>query len=249
MPAVVIDLGIGVLLLFITYAISCEGLWGAALMFFNILFSAMIAFNFYEALASLIAPNLPAAIAGYTDVVCLMVPFLVLLVVFRIITSSIAPSMVRFPTPLFHLGRVIFGFGAAMITVAMMIIAFEVAPVNKKVFGVIGFDYAPPFKQGLDHKWLGFFQYSTGVIFARYGSGVIDPFHEFGRSGSKLEKVRVFDPQGTWLIDHEKARPAGTGRVDEILESIESEGQPAAGAAGSPGGAPAPGAPGGAPGG
>ena len=36
------------------YALTSEGLWGAALMFFNVLFSGMIAFNFYEPVAKLI---------------------------------------------------------------------------------------------------------------------------------------------------------------------------------------------------
>ena len=35
----------------LTYVITSEGLWGAALVFFNVLFAAMISFNFYEPLA------------------------------------------------------------------------------------------------------------------------------------------------------------------------------------------------------
>ena len=37
-----------------TYALTSEGLWGAALMFFNVLFAGIIAFNFYEPLAALL---------------------------------------------------------------------------------------------------------------------------------------------------------------------------------------------------
>ena len=40
---VVAFLGVG-----LTYVITSEGLWGAALVFFNVLFAAMISFNFYE---------------------------------------------------------------------------------------------------------------------------------------------------------------------------------------------------------
>ena len=50
----VIDLVFGFLILLMTYALSSEGLWGAALMFFNVLFGGLIAFNFYEPLARLI---------------------------------------------------------------------------------------------------------------------------------------------------------------------------------------------------
>ena len=53
--AVVIDLGVAALILGHDLLLSMsEGLWGAALMFFNILFAGVIAFNFYEPLARLI---------------------------------------------------------------------------------------------------------------------------------------------------------------------------------------------------
>ena len=64
---------------------------------------------------------------------------------------------------------------------AIIILAFHAAPVHKKIFGAIDYKYKPPFGMGLDHKWLGFFQYTTGEIFARYGSGTRDPFGEYGR--------------------------------------------------------------------
>ncbi len=50
----IINLIIVGLILGLTYALTSEGLWGAALMFFNVLFGAMIAFNFYEPLAALL---------------------------------------------------------------------------------------------------------------------------------------------------------------------------------------------------
>ena len=53
-PRSIIDLVFGFLILLMTYALSSEGLWGAALMFFNVLFGGLIAFNFYEPLARLI---------------------------------------------------------------------------------------------------------------------------------------------------------------------------------------------------
>ena len=52
--SVVADLVIAGLILGLTYALTSEGLWGAALMFFNVLFAGMIAFNFYEPVAALI---------------------------------------------------------------------------------------------------------------------------------------------------------------------------------------------------
>ena len=53
-PKWIIDVVFAFLILLMTYALSAEGLWGAALMFFNVLFGGLIAFNFYEPLARLI---------------------------------------------------------------------------------------------------------------------------------------------------------------------------------------------------
>ena len=50
----IINLIIVGLVLGLTYALTSEGLWGSALMFFNVLFGGMIAFNFYEPLARLL---------------------------------------------------------------------------------------------------------------------------------------------------------------------------------------------------
>ena len=60
-----------VLILGLTYALTSEGLWGAALMFFNVLFAGMIAFNFYEPLAKLLARHVPASARGFADTLCL----------------------------------------------------------------------------------------------------------------------------------------------------------------------------------
>ena len=61
MPPVVVDLVIGAMILGMTYALMSEGLWGSALMFFNVVFGGLIAFNFYEPLARLIDSTAPNA--------------------------------------------------------------------------------------------------------------------------------------------------------------------------------------------
>ena len=110
---------------------------------------------------------------------------------------------------------------------AILILSFHTAPVHKKVFGSIDYKYKPPFGLGLDHQWLGFFQYTTGTIFARYGSGTRDPFGEYGRSGTQRVPVHVFDPRSTWLLDHEEARPYGKGSI--LAEDADGGGEAAAG--------------------
>ncbi len=188
-------------------------------MFFNVLFAGIIAFNFYEPLAGLLAANV-SFISHMADMICLMAVFCVALTLLRLTTETIAPTMVRFPSIVYNIGRFVFAVAASTVTVAILLLAFECAPVHKKVFNVIDYNYKPPFGRGLDHEWLGFFQFTTGTIFADYNSGAKDPTGEYG-------SAKVFDPQARWLLDHQDARPFGT---ETVLGGAEAA--PAAGAGG-----------------
>jgi hypothetical protein len=239
----IINLVIVLLIAGLWYALISEGLWGAALMFFNVLFGGIIAFNFYEPLARLVdRTGIPW---GFSDTLCLLGLFSVSVLLLRMTTETIAPAQVRFPTAVYHVGRLLFGLGGALVTMAIVILAFHAAPVHKKIFKVIDHETSPPFGLGLDHQWLGFFQYETGDVFAQYGSGQPDPFRTYGVWGDHREPVRVFDPRAEWLLDHFEARPYG----DEQLlgegggESGDSAAEGAPPAPG--GGAPGPGGPGG----
>jgi hypothetical protein len=232
----VIDLIIVGFTLGLTYVLTSEGLWGSALMFFNVLFGALIAFNFYEPLAALL--DRTGINWGFSDTLCMLGLFCVSVLALRMTTETLAPAMVRFPMPIYHLGRLVFGVGGAVITMAVIILAFHAAPIHKKIFTVIRYDTKPPFGAGFDHQFLGFFQHTTGTIFARYGTGGRDPFREYGHGGA----VKVFDPRAEWLINHEQARPYGD---ESILGTDEGGGEGEAAAAKAAGrrGAPAQNAP------
>jgi hypothetical protein len=232
MPPVIVDLTVTILILGMTYALASEGLWGAALMFFNSLFAGLIAFNCYEPLAG--AMGSVSALSGYADTLSLMLIYIVALLVLRLTTEYLAPTMVRFPAALYHLGRWLFGLAGASVTMAIILLAFHTSPIHKRMFyGAYPYDHKPPFGLGLDWQWLSFFQYSTGQIFARYNS-YPDPHGEYGTA-------RVFDPRGSWLIDHQNERPYGDGFIPEPTEAgsaggAESGGEGGAAPPGQPGG-------------
>jgi hypothetical protein len=182
-------------------------------MFFNVVFAGMIAFNFYEPLAALLDQT--GINWGFSDTLCLLLLFIVSVVALRLITETLAPAMVRFPTPIYHVGRLIFGLAGACVTVAILLVAYECAPVHKKLFTAFEYDAKPPFGLGLDHQWLGFFQRETGGAFAQYNAGSPDPFHDYGRG----QRIKLFDPRGEWLINHQNARPYG----DETIPRPEPE--------------------------
>ncbi len=142
----IVNLVIVFLLLGLTYALTSEGLWGSALMFFNVLFGALIAFNFYEPLATLLDST--GIGWGFSDTLCLLGLFCVATVLLRMTTETIAPAQVRFPMPVYHMGRLVFGAGGAIVTMAVLLLAFHAAPVHKKIFGVIDYQSKPPFGLG-----------------------------------------------------------------------------------------------------
>jgi uncharacterized membrane protein required for colicin V production len=238
----IVDLCVLALFCGITYALMSEGLWGSALMFFNVLFAALISFNFYEPLAQLIVDQVGGETVGsFADSVSMMLLFVISLLLLRLATESIAPSMVRFPTPLYHLGRVIFALGGATVMVAMLLLGYQASPVQKKMLGVMDYKHKPFYTERFDRDFLAFFQYTTGYTFARNGAGDADPAREFPN------RPMLFDPRAEWLLIHQQARPYGTEMIlEETPEAAPAAGgAPAEGTPAGPAGRPGPGIAGG----
>ncbi|WP_435010971.1 hypothetical protein P12x_002261 [Tundrisphaera lichenicola] len=227
----IIDLIILGLVLGMTYALMSEGLWGAALMFFNALFAALISFNFYEPLAQLIVNNVGSEMVGnFSDSLSMMAIYIVSLLLLRLATESIAPTMVRFPTPVYHLGRVVFAAGASLVMIAMLLLAYQASPVQKKMLGVMDYKYKPFYGERFDRDFLAFFQYTTGYTFARNGVGDPDPSGEF------RDRPMLFDPKAEWLMIHQAARPYGTEAIlEEAPDAAAAAGTTPEGGAGGPG--------------
>ena len=225
----IVDLCVFALLGGITYALMSEGLWGAALMFFNVLFAALISFNFYEPLAQLIIDQVGnATVSSFADSLSMMLLFIVSLLLLRLATESVSPAMVRFPTPLYHLGRVIFALGGAMIMMGMLLLGYQAAPVQKKILGVWDFKHKVFNMENFgrfDRDFLAFFQYTSGYTFADNGKGDPDPAKEFPA------RPRLFDPRAEWLLVHQQARPYGTEAILEEASEGGSTPAPAGGEA------------------
>ena len=160
-------LGVGV-------AMYGQGMWGAAIMFINILFGGLVAFNFYEPIATLLVENV-WDFGGYVDCFCLGGIFTLTVLILRLLTDYLSPQMVKLHPLLDFVGRLGFGLATGALTVGILMTFFESAPVDKKVFGVIKPDSHAPFGLGLDHVWLNSFEHMTrpdmGGALARRGRG------------------------------------------------------------------------------
>src|SRR3989442_2493658 len=78
------------------WSVTSEGLWGAALMFVNVMFAGLIAFDLYEPVAKFIDQNL-GFMAAFSDFVALVVLFSFAFTLIRYLTDNLGPTMVRFP--------------------------------------------------------------------------------------------------------------------------------------------------------
>jgi len=114
-----------------------------------------IAFNFYERWPGC---SIRPASAGFSDTLCMLAPVLHLGPFARMTTETIAPADGAVSDPrLSYRPFFLFGAAGALVTLAIVILAFHAAPVHKKIFTTVTYDSKPPFGLGLDHQWLGFF--------------------------------------------------------------------------------------------
>jgi hypothetical protein len=172
-----------------------ERLWGAALMFFNVAFAGLVAFNLYEPVAQLIVDNV-FGFWGYADVLVYGGVFWLVLLALRIITDFTMPKQVRFPSVVDLLGRAVFALGTGALAAAIVMTLFEAAPVGRKVFGTVAADDRAPFNTGLDHAWLGFIEHV-----AKRRSGAM------ARGGRSVDPDHPVDFRAqTWLNNRQKSR-------------------------------------------
>ena len=152
----IINLIIVGLILGLTYALTSEGLWGSALMFFNVLFGAMIAFNFYEPLAAMLDGT--GIGWGFSDTLCLLGLFCASVLLLRMTTETIAPAQVRFPMPDLSPRPAHLRFGGRGGDDGGHHPGLSHGAGLQEDFRRIDYKSKPPFKLGLDHQFLGFFQ-------------------------------------------------------------------------------------------
>ena len=138
----------------------------------------MIAFNFYEPLAKLIDST--GINWGFSDTLCLLGLFCISVVLLRMTTETHRAGHGPVPHAGLSCRPVRLRPGGGVRHHGDRHPGVPRAPVHKKIFKASTTTRKPPFGLGLDHQWLGFFQYETGDAFAQYGAGQRDPFSDFG---------------------------------------------------------------------
>jgi hypothetical protein len=177
--------------IFIVFAICVafvfnEGLWGAAVMFINVLLAAMLATNFYEPLADWANKNWPGGSYAYLlDFISIWLIFCVALIVLRILTDALSRHRVRFKKPVDIGGGVFFAAWIGWIMVQFIMFTMHTSPLARNFMD--GAFQAEPdsvmfFGLGPDRNWMAF-------------------MHTMSKDGS-LGTGEQFDPKGEFILKY-----------------------------------------------
>src|SRR5262245_58566687 len=113
------------IMLAVAYLHAREGLFTAVTMLVNVLAAGMVAFNFWEPLASLFGSG---ALKPYADILCLTFLFCVTLVVLRTITNNLNDTQIEFPPVPQVLGGGVVGLLTGYLLSGFLICALETLP-------------------------------------------------------------------------------------------------------------------------
>ena len=168
-----IDGVFGLIVFAVAWSLIREGLWGAAIIFFEILIAGLVAMNFFEPLAELLNEYVPF-LAGYEDGLTLLVLFGLTLFVLREADGALWPNMVRFPGVVHRAGAAVFGVLSGLAITGFLLCAFQTFPLPA---GFMGYDNEKKMVVGLglDRYWLRFTQQMSQKAFSRGKEHVFDP--------------------------------------------------------------------------
>jgi len=159
----------------VTWVVASEGAWGATLNFFCVLFAGLLAMNFFEPTAELLAANVPLGVSWRNrwDFIALMGLFILLVSLFRVGTEQLMPNFLEVH-PIAHDGiRWVAAGLTGYVTMAIVLTALHTANLPRTF---IGFEPSRDNFLGMaapDRQWIGFTQYVTEKAYRRGGTGPI----------------------------------------------------------------------------
>ena len=210
-----INVVFGLIILIVAWSLIREGLWGATLIFFEVIVAGLIALNFFEPLAGLVQDNL-AFLAGYEDGLVLLLLFGLALFILHEADGALWPNMVRFPGLVHRGGAVVFGVLTGLAVSGFLLCAFQTFPVQTDFLGYDS-EQQMVMGMGLDRYWLAF-----GNRMSR---------KTMGRGAD-----HVFDPQASFIDMYKIRRAAGVTSTGEEGEGEGAGGSDAPGGQAPPGG-------------
>jgi hypothetical protein len=126
-----------VIMLAVAYARFREGLLSAVTMMINVFLAGLIAFNFFEPLATALESMVgeDSFMAGYVDGLCLFLLFSLALGLLRLITNNLANSEMGLPALAQQLGSVFFGLVTGYLVAGFLLCMVQTLPLGEKFLG------------------------------------------------------------------------------------------------------------------
>jgi len=154
-----IDVALLLVLALVAWNVAAEGAWGAAAVFLCVVFSGLIAMNFFEPLANYLEGWLGSDWAMRVDFISLLVLFGGSVFLLRLAAERLVPSFIAVEGRLYDVCRFGFALMTGYVTIAFLLAALHTAPMPREFLG-----FTPERKNffGLtapDREWLGLVQY------------------------------------------------------------------------------------------
>ena len=171
-----------------------EGLWGAAVLFFNVLLAAVLATTLFEPVANLLDSMLPG-LTYFADFVAIWLTFAICLALLRLSTDLIARHRVRFKKPVDVAGGVFFAVWIGWLMIQFSLFTMHMSPLGRNF---MSFQEKPDTRMffGLapDRNWLAFIHKQS-----KEGAFMRAP-------PSNDANAYVFDPQGDYILKYGERR-------------------------------------------
>ncbi|MDP7275614.1 MAG: CvpA family protein [Planctomycetaceae bacterium] len=156
-----IDILLLIILAAVTWSVASEGVWGAALTSLIVIFSGLLAMNFFEPVAAGLEGMGGLWWRGHCDIFALIGLFGLLVFGFRAATDHISPRFIMTNRLVYELGRWSAGLLAGYVTMAFLLTAMHTGPFPRSFWG-----FAPERSNLLnivapDRQWLGFTQWTS----------------------------------------------------------------------------------------
>jgi hypothetical protein len=180
-----IDVALLLILALVAWNVAAEGAWGATAVFFSVLFSALIATNYFEPLADLLQAGLGSDWSNRVDFIALLGLFAPLVFGLRFLSEKLVPNYITVQSRFYDVCRWVFAVLTGYVTIAFLLTALHTAALSREFLGFTPerhnfFGMLAP-----DRDWLGFVQYVSE------------------KSMPSSEEGRVFDGSRFRLPSHE----------------------------------------------
>jgi hypothetical protein len=154
-----IDLALLIILGLVAWNVAAEGAWGATAVFFCVLFSALVATNYFEPLADLLQAGMGTDWAYRVDFIALVGLFAGGVFGLRYLSEWLVPNFIVVNGRFYDACRWVFGVLTGYVTIGFLLMAMHTAPLPREFLGFTPernnfFGQLAP-----DRDWLGFVQY------------------------------------------------------------------------------------------